>query len=86
MTPPAQQEPHNHPHKDCDICQQFFKCDELPPCSRPTPSPDAISNFEFAKGLAECLGDAEEYEECLICPLIKKCTELTSLRQQQEHP
>ena len=36
--------------------------------------PDAISNMEFAKGLAECFGSAGEFEECGICPLHEKCS------------
>lgn len=44
--------------------------------SRPVSSPQ-ISNIEFAKGLAECLGnEPEEHEECNICPLRGKCIDL----------
>lgn len=42
-----------------------------------TAIPPHISNIEFAKGLAECLGnEPEEHEECYICPLLGKCIDL----------
>jgi len=42
-----------HPHPKCDDCtEQFFKCQELPPCATPTsapaPEPDGCS-FRVAK-------------------------------------
>jgi hypothetical protein len=32
--------PQPRPHEECHKCEQFFKCEELPPCSRPAPAPE----------------------------------------------
>ncbi len=36
-----------HPHPRCHDCDQFFKCDNLPPCVRPIPAapPDALDTL-----------------------------------------
>lgn len=28
-----------HPHPNCHDCEQFFKCEELPPCAQPPAAP-----------------------------------------------
>lgn len=38
------------------------------------------------EGLAECLGECDEFDECSVCNLHKKCVEFTIMRRSQQCP
>lgn len=64
----------------CNFGDRLIALKEIRQHPYPPKMPSGISNIEFAKGLAECLGnESEEHEECNICPLRSKCIDLNLL-------